>query len=792
MIGILIVDDRKEFRTLFKSLLKVSDLDVDLSEAEDGASALIILGQKKFDCVILDYILADSIGLEVFQQIKSIQPSIPVLIISSYDQSYIEKDILKMSPSAFLSKEELSMEKLTQTITQIMPKRDSDPKVSNSAFEELKGMKVLIADDNPQNLDVLRKTLDHKGLNISFALNGQTALKLVSKDPPDLIMLDVMMPVMDGFETCQKLKENDSWKNIPIIFITALTKEEDVIKGFSMGAVDYISKPFCAEEVLARVNTHLRISKLIKTKDLLINQVTNKEIHLSVLMDNMLDGLVVVDHNLVIRSFNPAIEKIFGYSEVIGKILETLIPSTNNEELYNYFEHYSDSESSHPRGKTLELVGVGKNRRNIPLELAISKVNFSPQEGSQTIKFEQLFVGLVRDISQRIESEKQLVEARETAEEANRAKSDFLAKMSHELRTPLNSIMGFSQLLTMDPDLSKHKLQIENIGRIYKSGSFLLDLINEVLDLARIEAGRVKVSMEPVELSLLMEELVIFTQPIADEHQIRLIYKSGENKGLHCEVDRSRLKQVLLNLISNAIKYNIEGGTVTLSIKKDVQKVRIMISDTGPGISEDQQESIFQPFNRLEADQTDIIGSGIGLTIAKELIELMNGTIGVESIMGKGCTFYVELDTLETPVKQKASILKQIAPETSTQKIGKKYTVLYVEDNPDNLELVQQTLNINRNINLINAPQAEMGIDLAKTHDVDLILMDINLPGMNGVEAMKILRRTEKTSSLPILAVSANAMERDIKSCLSAGFTDYIVKPINIPQFLEKIDKILT
>ena len=790
MFEILIVDDRKEFRTLFKSLIKTADFNADVSEAEGVESALVTLGQKKFDCVILDYILGDSIGLDVLRPIKSVYPDLPALMISAYDKGSIGKEVLTAGADAFLSKDELSPEKLTQTLVKILSKKGSDPDAF--AFEGLEGMKVLLVDDTPQNLDVLRKTLDHTGLNISVAPNGKVALKLVSTDPPDLILLDIMMPVMDGFETCRKLKGNDHWKNIPVIFITALTREEDFTKGFSLGAVDYISKPFRSEEILARVNTHLQTRKLLKAKDLLINQIAKKEIHLSTLMDSMLDGLIVIGRDQVIRSFNPAAEKIFGHSsfDVIGKNFENLISSANSKELQNYFEGHPGSNNSHVRGKNFEVEGVDKSGNKIPLELAISKINFSPEGNSQEIKFEQLFVALVRDISQRIESEKQIIYARETAEKANKAKSEFLAKMSHELRTPLNSIMGFSQLLIMDPDLSKNIEPTESATRIYKSGKHLLELINEILDLARIEAGRIKFSMESVELSSLMEELLALNQPIANEHHVRLINEATEP--VYCQTDRSRLKQVLLNLISNAIKYNTENGTVAFSIKKDGKKLRINVADTGPGISEEMQASLFQPFNRLDADKTGIIGTGIGLTIAKELIELMGGTIGLKSTVGKGSTFYIELDVLETPTEKKAPVAGLSKPEIPPQKAGKKYTILYVEDNPDNLKLMEQVLNINGNFDLISAPQAEMGIDLAKTFDVDLILMDINLPGMDGITAMKALKRIEKTRNLPIVAVSANALEKDIKSCLNAGFTDYIVKPINIPQFLKKIDAILT
>ena len=799
MIRILIIDDQKEFRTLINVLLKISDLDVHVSEVESGEDALASIDQGKFDCVILDYMLADSTGLNVLHQIKSIQPDLPVLMISSYNQSAIERGMITVGLDASLSKDELSLEKLTQTLIKILPTNKSGLQTTTSmdkntiSFQGLEGMKILLVDDTPKNLDVLSQTLGDKGLDISIALNGKVALNLVSKHPPDLILLDIMMPIMDGFETCHELKNNDLWKNIPVIFITALTEEENLIKAFSLGAVDYITKPFRPEEVLARVNTHLRAAKLLKAKDLLINQVTNKEIQLSILMASMLDGLIVVDRNQKIRTTNPVAEKIFGYSpyEMGGKNFDCFIPDNGKGELQNYFNHNLNSKNSPPSGKSFKLEGIKKSGDKIPLELSINEINFYPEEYSSKIKFEKLFVGVVRDISQRIESEKQIAKALEAAEKANSAKSEFLAKMSHELRTPLNSILGFSQLFLLNMDHPEQSSNKDNINRIYKSGKYLLGLIDEILDLARIESGEIRISMEPVEIFSLIDEVIVFSQPIAAEHNVHLINDSLESQGMYCQADRSRLKQVLLNLVSNAIKYNIEEGTTTLSITKGVEKLRINVSDTGPGLSEEHQVAIFQPFNRLNADNSKIAGTGIGLTITKELTSLMNGTVGVESIVGKGSTFFVELDSAEKPTENVSSTFQQVGTQLSPPKDGKIHTILYVEDNPNNLRLIEQALILNKNTRLISAPQAEMGIDLAKAHDVDLILMDINLPGMDGVEAMKIMRRIEKTRNLPILALSANAMERDIQSALREGFNDYIVKPIDIAEFLEKVNKLL-
>ena len=397
-----------------------------------------------------------------------------------------------------------------------------------------------------------------------------------------------------------------------------------------------------------------------------------------------------------------------------------------------------------------------------------------------------------QDITEQIMTQAALAKSKENAERANLAKSEFLSRMSHEFRTPLNAIMGFSQLMSMDKK-SLTAEHLENLGSILHSGEHLLGLVNEILDLAQVESGKSKVSITPVSVVEMLDDLVFLAKPIAKDNKIHLNYIKKENFDLLVMADKIRLKQVILNLISNAIKYNKENGQVELTLEEMAEnRLRISVTDTGPGIAEGKKEGLFEPFNRLGAEYTKTEGTGIGLSISKHLIELMKGEIGFNSTLGKGSSFYIELPISESQQTLKAEDRgnKNIEELLSTKKHEKNFKILYVEDKPDNLELIRQVLLCRKNIYFIAAADAELGIDIANAQQPDLILMDINLPGLNGIEACEILANDPKTSRIPVMAVSANAMEKEINKAMEAGFVDYIVKPIDIPIFLEKIDEV--
>ena len=396
----------------------------------------------------------------------------------------------------------------------------------------------------------------------------------------------------------------------------------------------------------------------------------------------------------------------------------------------------------------------------------------------------------LRDITERKEMEKNITEARIVAEEASLAKSQFLSNMSHELRTPLNAVLGFAQVLEIDPEAPLNDSQQECVHEIEKAGTHLLELINEVLDLAKIESGHLSISIEPVEVAQIVEETLALVKPVADKYGIELVsnYKHCDR---YVKTDKIRIKQVFINLISNAIKYNKENGKVTFYCEPSDGCVRFHVVDTGIGIPESQLEEIFKPFNRLNASKNTVEGTGIGLAVVKQLVGLMGGNVFVESTIGEGSHFYIEIP--ETPMKElkHESITSKQEYITNDSENQSQYKLLYVEDNPANLKLVQHIISYMPQMELISASFAGIGIDLARAHRPNLILLDINLPDMDGYEAFKRLRSYPETESIPVIALSANAMEKDIKKALNIGFTDYITKPIDIAEFTEKLKNIL-
>jgi len=376
--------------------------------------------------------------------------------------------------------------------------------------------------------------------------------------------------------------------------------------------------------------------------------------------------------------------------------------------------------------------------------------------------------------------------AKSAAEKANLAKSDFLSSMSHELRTPLNAILGFAQLMESSSPPPTDS-QAKSIARILHAGWYLLNLINEILDLAVIESGKVSLSKEAVSLSEVMTECRSMMGPQAQKRGIRMILPEFGSP-LFVNADRIRLKQIIINLVSNAIKYNKDQGTVEVGYTMcSPGRIRLNVRDTGAGMSPEQLSQLFQPFNRLGKEASTVAGTGIGLVVSKRLAELMGAVIGVESTVGVGSVFWCELSLMEAPQvisrTGKTETLAQLeAPASASQR-----TVLYVEDNPANMELVEELVARFPNIALITAADGILGIKLARSAQPEVILMDINLPGISGVKALKILREDPATEHIPVIALSANAMPRDVAKGLQAGFFHYLTKPIKIKEFMDTL-----
>jgi len=417
----------------------------------------------------------------------------------------------------------------------------------------------------------------------------------------------------------------------------------------------------------------------------------------------------------------------------------------------------------------------------------------------------------VRDRTAQLESSnRDLALATASAERANQAKSEFISSMSHELRTPLNAILGFGQLLASDTFVLPPAKQREFTQHILKAGNHLLNLINEILDLAKIESANLMLSLEPVALADILGECRSMIEPAAAQRRVRMLFPADPAGSV--VADRTRLKQVLLNLLSNAIKYNRDGGTVIVDAGSTPDgAVRLSVQDTGQGLRPDQLDAMFQPFNRLGQEGGTVEGTGIGLVVTKRLVELMGGRIGVSSTVGVGSVFWLELPAATAqptlrlardapgteaaaaaaPFDLRAAAVAGEATTGAARQLAERPLLLHVEDNPANLQLVEEIVTIRGDLRQLAAPDARLGVELARSHSPRLILMDINLPGLSGADALAILRADPATATIPVIAVTANAMPRDKLHGLAAGFFRYVTKPIEIHELNEAIDAAL-
>jgi PAS domain S-box-containing protein len=396
-----------------------------------------------------------------------------------------------------------------------------------------------------------------------------------------------------------------------------------------------------------------------------------------------------------------------------------------------------------------------------------------------------LLIGTDNSVRKQVELE--LNHAMAVADKANLAKSDFLSSMSHELRTPLSAILGFAQLMESGAP-QPTPTQKRSIDQILQAGWYLLELINEILDLSLIESGKLSLSLEPSSLADVMRECQAMTESQAQKRGVTMTFP---HFGVPCFVkaDRTRLKQVLINLLSNAIKYNKAAGTVVVScIGSTTGRIRICVEDSGDGLPPEKLAQLFQPFNRLGQELNAEQGTGIGLVMTKRLVELMGGVIDVKSSVGKGSVFSIELNQTDEPqiVANANGVMDLMQTRVPTDAHAR--SLLYVEDNPANLMLVEDLIARRPDIRLLTARDGLRGVEIARASLPDVILMDINLPGISGIRALKILAEDPTTAHIPVVALSANAMPHDIEKGLEAGFFRYLTKPIKINEFMATLD----
>ena len=503
-------------------------------------------------------------------------------------------------------------------------------------------------------------------------------------------------------------------------------------------------------------------------------------------------SIIATDERGIIQLFNVGAERMLGYSaeEVVNKIspsdihdpqeviarakalsLELATPIAPGFEALSF-------KASRGIEDVYELTYIRKDGARFPAVVSITALR-----DTLGAIIGYLIIGTDNSVRKRAESA--LNEAMVTAEKANRAKTDFLSSMSHELRTPLNAILGFAQLMEtgLPPPTPPQK---RNLDQILKAGWYLLALINEILDLALIESGKLTLSLEPVSLAEVMSECRAMIDPQAKKRGIRMTFPQLDEAHF-IKVDRTRIKQVLINLLFNAIKYNRPNGALGVECASMPEAlIRISIRDTGAGLNPEQLAQLFQPFNRLGKEAGPEEGTGIGLVVTKRLVELMGGTIGADSVVGAGSVFWIEMP--ETPAARVAPPEAVNGMRNPAAQGAPVRTLLYVEDNPANLELIEQLVARRPDLRLLSAADGDLGIEYARAYQPAVMLMDINLPGINGIDAMKILRADPLTAHIPIIALSANAVPRDIEKGLEAGFFNYLTKPIKVNEFMDSLD----
>ena len=532
------------------------------------------------------------------------------------------------------------------------------------------------------------------------------------------------------------------------------------------------------------IGTDNTARKQVEAEQMLLDQrLRDQQFYTRSLIESNIDALITTDLAGIITDVNKQMEALTGCTrdELIGAPFK------------NYFTDPERAETGIKvvlsAGKVTNYELTAQARDGKETVVSYNATTFHDRDR----KLQGVFAA-ARDVTERKRFERTLQEnnvelerAKAAAEKANLAKSDFLSSMSHELRSPLNAILGFAQLINSDTP-SPTPAQAASIDQILHAGWYLLELINEILDLAQIESGKLALSREPTSLADVMLECQAMMEPQGQQRGIRITFPQS-GLPFYVDADRTRLKQVLINLLSNAIKYNQPNGTVVVDYTASTPgRLRVSVRDSGAGLSPEMLTQLFQPFNRLGRESSREEGTGIGLVMSKRLVELMGGTIGVASTIGSGSVFWFELNSADAPqlaIDLPVPTAMALAP---AQHGAPLRTLLYVEDNPANLKLVEQLIARRADMRLLVATDGDLGIRLAHAHYPEVILMDINLPGISGIEALKILREDPATAHIPVVALSANAMPRDVEKGLQAGFFRYLTKPIKVHEFMNTLD----
>jgi len=804
---VLVIDDSVTFRDELRQSLEGAGYHV--REAATGEEGLALAAADRPDAVVVDGILPGIDGATVVRRLKSDTGlrSTPCLLLIGAEGTNDGLRALEAGADAYVRKSEDLGVILVRLAALLRGAIATGGETSPSL---LGPMRLLAVDDSITYLQELGSQLRQEGYHVVMASSGEEALELLAAQPVDGILLDLVMPGLSGQDTCKRIKQRAEWRDIPLIMLTARDDRDAMIEGINAGADDYIAKSADFDVLKARLRAQLRRKhfedenrrireKLVRSETeatarkqaeaeqkQLDQRLRDQQFYTRSLIESNIDALMTTDPLGIITDVNKQMEALTGCTrdELIGAPFK------------NYFTDPERAEAaiklvlSEKKVTDYELTARARDGKKT--EVSYNATTFYDRD--RTL---QGVLAVARDVTERKRNEQALQEtnvelesAKSAAEEANLAKSDFLSSMSHELRSPLNAILGFAQLMESASPLPTDS-QKESIAQILQAGWHLLKLINEILDLAVIESGKVSISSEPVSLAEVMSECQAMMEPQAQQRGISVTFPRFDNP-FFVSADRTRLKQIVINLLSNAIKYNKERGTVVVDCTTSTPGfTRISVKDTGGGLSPEKLAQLFQPFNRLGQEAGGVAGTGIGLVVTKRLAELMGGVLGVESTAGAGSVFWCELISCAAPqlVVESDEAATFDGPPVLTG--ARPRTLLYVEDNPANMKLVEQLIARRPDMRLLTAVNGTLGIEVARTTQPTVILMDINLPGISGVEALKVLRVDPATAHIPVVALSANAMPRDIEMGLDAGFFRYLTKPIKIKELMDTLNTAL-
>jgi PAS domain S-box-containing protein len=776
----------------------------------DLRSAREALAHERAALVVLDILLPDGGGLDFLKELRSSPATaqIPVLLLSTAAEVKNRVQTMDAGAEEYIGKPY----NLGQVVARARSLTQADASGEVATGGEtgpslLSPKRLLAVDDSITYLQELASQLRQEGYAVILATSGEEALELLAAEPVDGILLDLIMPGLSGQDTCRRIKQRAEWRDIPLVMLTARDDRDAMIEGINAGADDYIAKSADFDVLKVRLRAQLRRKhfedenrsireELVRSKaeatarkqveaeqKKLEQRLRDQQFYTRSLIESNIDAIMTTDPSGIITDVN--------------KQMETLTDCTRDELIGAPFKNYfTDPERAEASIKQVLTEGKVTNYE-LTVRARDGKETTVSYNASTFYDRDRILQGVfaaARDITERKlldqalqENNVELENAKSAAEKANLAKSDFLSSMSHELRTPLNAILGFTQLIESGTPLPT-PVQQRNLEQILKAGWYLLELLNEILDLALIESGNATLSTEPVSLLDVMLECRAMIEPQAEKRGIDMMFPRFELP-YFVSADRIRVKQVLINLLHNAIKYNKPEGSVAVEYTlSPPNSIRIGVRDTGKGLAPEQLAQLFQPFNRLGKEASAEEGTGIGLVVTKRLIELMGGTIGADSTVGVGSVFWFELSLTSAPLlavleAEHATLMRpQVTDGTSLR------TLLYVEDNPANLELVEQLIARRPDLRLLSAGDGNLGVEFARVYQPEVILMDINLPGISGLEAMKILRADPLTAHIPIIAISANALPHDIEKAIKAGFFKYITKPIKVIEFMEALD----